>query len=142
MIILDTNVVSEVMRGQQADPRVMRWIRRLPEPPVTTVINRAELLAGVLLLDDGGRKRALAHALDTALSGLSVCLPLTTECTGHYAEIVARRRRLGRPIGSMDALIAAIARETDATVATRDIDDFVHLHLPLVNPWADGDRAQ
>ncbi|MBA2694330.1 MAG: PIN domain-containing protein [Actinobacteria bacterium] len=87
MIILDTNVVSEVMRGPHADPGVMRWLGDLPEVPVTTVINRAELAAGIRLLPDGRRKRALAETLDIALSGLSVCLPLTTECAEHYADV-------------------------------------------------------
>lgn len=140
MIILDTNVVSEVMRGPHADLRVMRWLGALTAVPVTTVINRAELVAGVRLLPEGRRRQTLTRALDTALSGLSVCLPLTSECTDHYADVVARRGTLGRPIGSMDALIAAIATETGSSVATRDIDDFTGLDLTLFDPWADGDH--
>lgn len=140
MIILDTNVVSEVMRGPHADLRVMEWLRTLTTTPVTTVINRAELVAAVRLLPEGRRRKTLTRALDTTLSGLSVCLPLTHECTDHYADIVARRRTLGRPIGSMDALIAAIARETGSSLATRDIDDFLGLELTLVDPWAVGDQ--
>lgn len=139
MIILDTNVVSEVMRGPHADLHVMQWLGALAGVPVTTVLNRAELAAGVRLLPEGRRRQTLTRALDTALSGLSVCLPLTPECTDHYADIVARRRTLGRPIGSMDALIAAIAQETGSSLATRDIDDFTDLGLTLVDPWTGSD---
>ena len=78
----------------------------------------------------GLRSAALA-----AFSGLGVCLPLTAECADHYAEIVAERRRSGRPVGSMDALVAAIVRESGGRLATRDTNDFAGLGLDLVNPW-------
>lgn len=136
MIILDTNVISEAMRGPAADPTVLTWLRALGAPPVTTVINRAEILAGIALLPAGARSERLRRAADSAFGALGVCLPLTAECCVHYGDIVARRQRAGRPIGGMDALIAAIARETSATVATCDIDGFADLGLDLVNPWS------
>jgi toxin FitB len=135
VIVLDTNVISEAMRGPRADPLVLTWLRSLPAPPVTTVINRAEILAGVALLPAGDRRDRLRSAALTAFSGLAVCLPLTPECADHYAEIVADRRRAGRPVGSMDALVAAIVRESGGRLATRDTNDFAGLGLDLVNPW-------
>ena len=135
MIVLDTNVISEAMRGPRADPLVRAWLRSLPAPPVTTVINRAEILAGVALLPAGDRRDRLRGAALTAFSGLAVCLPLTPECADHYAEIVADRRRAGRPASSMDALVAAIVRESGGRLATRDTNDFAGLGLDLVNPW-------
>lgn len=138
MIILDTNVISEAMRGRDADQQVLRWIRELSEQPVTTVVNRAEILAGIALLPEGARRDRLAEAAASALSGLGICLPLVPDCAAEYAKIVASRRSVGRPIGGMDALIASIARLTGATVATRDTADFEGLDLTLVDPWSLG----
>lgn len=141
MIILDTNVISEAMRGDNADAHVLAWLRALPVPPVTTVITRAEILAGLALLPPGRRTRDLAHRAGLALSALGVCLPLTDPCTSAYADIVATRTRLGRPIGGLDALIAAIARTTGATLATRDTSGFDGIGVDLVNPWNAGPSA-
>ena len=136
MIILDTNIISEAMRGPRADPKVVAWLRSLPSTPVTTVINRAEILTGVALLAPGQRRDRLASAAHAALSGVAVCLPLSATSADHYADIVVARRRAGRPIGGMDALIAAIVRECDGRLATRDTEDFEGLGLDLINPWA------
>lgn len=135
MIVLDTNVISEAMRGAAADARVMSWLRGLDEVPVTTVINRAEIMAGVALLPEGAGRSRLQEAAVTAFNGLGVCLPLVPECAAAYGDIVATRQSLGRPIGAMDALIAATARVADAVVATRDLSDFEDLGLALINPW-------
>jgi toxin FitB len=135
VIVLDTNVISEAMRGPRADAGVRRWILALPNRPVTTVINRAELLGGIAVLPPGHRRDSLRQAAQVALTGLAVCLPLTTGCAEHYADVIANRRRLGRPIGGMDALVAAIVRESGGRLATRDTKDFEGLGLDLVNPW-------
>ncbi len=136
MIVLDTNVISEAMRADRADPRVLAWIRGVRTPVVTTVINRAEILAGLAMLPPGSRSTALQHKAAAVLAGLGVCLPLTDECAPHYADIVATRTAAGRPIGGLDALIAAIARAAGASVATRDIGGFDGLGLDLIDPWA------
>jgi predicted nucleic acid-binding protein len=138
VIVLDTNVISEAMRGPRAGTGVREWILSLPTRPVTTVINRAELLGGIALLPPGHRRENLQEAARVALTGLAVCLPLTTGCAEHYADIIATRRRVGRPIGGMDALVAAIVRESGSQLATRDITDFAGLGLDLVNPWTVG----
>lgn len=138
MIVLDTNVISESMRGPRADAAVRAWVTRLPTRPVTTVINRAEILSGIAMLPEGRRRDEVLDAADGVLSGMGVCLPLTEECAEHYADIVAVRRRAGRPIASMDALIAAIVRVSGSRLATRDVDDFGGLGLDLVNPWDSG----
>jgi predicted nucleic acid-binding protein len=135
VIILDTNVISEAMRGDQADPAVLTWIRALPQPPVTTVINRVEILAGLALLPDGRRADQLRHRAASVLGGMGVCLPLTDACADPYAEMFAARTALGRPIGGFDALIAAIARASGASIATRDLAGFDGLGLDLIDPW-------
>lgn len=135
MIVLDTNVISEAMRGPRTDDGVLAWLRALPEIPVTTVINRAEVLAGVALLPEGARRDRLVTASTAAFATLGVVLPFVPETADHYADIVATRRRAGFPIGGMDALIAAICRTVGATLATRDVDGFAGVGLQLVNPW-------
>ena len=136
MIILDTNVISELVNGPQASPQVLAWVGSLDEQPVTTVVNRAEVLLGLALMPAGKRQRNLTDAADRAFNTLAACLPLTAEGADAYADIVATRRATGRPIGTMDALIAAIAHVTRAKIATRDIDGFDGLGLTLVDPWA------
>jgi toxin FitB len=135
VIVLDTNVISEAMRGPRANQRVIAWLRSLPATPVTTVINRAEILAGIALLPPGHKRERLQTAAHSAFSGIATCLPLSPECADHYADIVAVRRSAGRPIGGMDALLAAIVRDSDAQLATGDIADFAGLELDLIDPW-------
>lgn len=136
MIVLDTNVLSEMMRGPDAAPGVLTWVRGLTEQPVTTVINRAEVMAGLALLPDGSRVRDLRRAAAAALASMDVCLPLTEKAADHYGDIVAARTRAGSPIGGMDALIAAIARSAGAGIATRDAAGFGGIGIRLVDPWA------
>jgi len=138
VIILDTNVIAELMKGPSAGRVVRGWVRALRETPVTTVINRAEILSGIAVLPDGRRKQALLEVAEDAFQTLGVCLPLTPESATAYAMIVARRREGGRPIAAMDALVAAIAVESGAVLATRDVRDFEGLGLDLVDPWQGG----
>lgn len=135
MIVLDTNVISEVMRGPSAEPAVLEWLRSLSATPVTTVVNQSEILAGIAILPDGDRRVHLQMSAEAAFGSLGACLPLTVACAAHYADIVASRRRSGRPIGGMDALVASIAREAGAVVATRDVEGFSDIGLTVVNPW-------
>ena len=76
MIILDTEVVSEIMRGSAASPAVLNWVRGLAEQPVTTVVTRAEILAGVALLPAGQRRDRIESVATAAFDTLGVCLPL------------------------------------------------------------------
>jgi predicted nucleic acid-binding protein len=138
MIILDSNVISEAMRGPRADEVVRQWLRTLDQQPVTTVINRAEVLAGIAVLPAGSRRDRLQTEAESAFGSLGACLPLVPECASEYARIVATRRALGRPIGGMDALIASIARISGALLATRDVQDFADLGIELINPWSSG----
>jgi predicted nucleic acid-binding protein len=135
VIILDTNVVSELMRGREADSRVVAWLWGLDADPTMTIFTRAELLAGLALLPAGRRRNTLLNVLATVSGDIGTCLPFTEECAAHYADIVAERRRQGRPIATMDALIASIVREVGATLATRNTEDFAGLDLAVVNPW-------
>ncbi|SMO34673.1 type II toxin-antitoxin system VapC family toxin [Propioniciclava tarda] len=134
MIVLDTNVLSETLKSDPS-PRVLDWLLALREQPVTTIITKAELLAGVAILPAGQRRSGLEVAIHRALDQLGVCLPLTDAVVERYAEVVATRRAAGRPIDPFDALIAAICLDAGAALATRNTADFDGLGLTLVNPW-------
>lgn len=136
MIILDTNVISELMRGPLADANVRRWFSGLHELPVTTVLNRAEILTGIGLLPPGARRERLRATADAAFARMGTTLPLTPTAINHYAEVVSTRTKSGRGIGTMDALIAAIALDAAAVLVTRD-QDFDGLGLKVLNPWDD-----
>ena len=138
MIVLDSNVISALMRGADSDARAVRWASALTEQPVTAVIVRAEILSGIALLPDGKRKSALRRAADDAFTLVRDCLPLLPSGADEYAAVIQERSAAGRPIGKMNALIAAIARVNNAGIATRDTADFDGLGLRLVNPWEAG----
>ncbi|GAA1908528.1 PIN domain-containing protein [Nocardioides lentus] len=134
MIVLDTDVVAELLRGPRADPAVVRWVRTLEESPVTTVVNRAELLAGVALLGDDERTRTLAAAVTDLLADLSVCLPFTTEAASCYGELVATAVAAGRRLPTRVAMVACVARVHDAGVATHDPSAYDGLGLRVLDP--------
>lgn len=136
MLILDTNVVSEVMRGPAADPNVIAWLNQLTERPLTTVITRAEIMAGLAQLPTGRRRDQFTQAAQTAFAELGTVLPLTSEAADTYGLLRAARIRQGRPIAAMDALIAASCLASRASLATRNVRDFAGLGLELIDPWS------
>jgi toxin FitB len=136
MFILDTNVLSEEMRAS-LHTAVHAWLKSKPASELfTTAITEAELLYGVAVLTNGQRKDDLRVAAMRILNLFSGrILPFDRSAAAHHADILAARKLLGRPIGSHDAQIAAIARSRGMTVATRDIRDFTDCSVPLVDPW-------
>jgi predicted nucleic acid-binding protein len=138
VILLDTNVVSELMRPVPA-PRVDQWIAgQEPGTMALSVITLAEILYGIERLPDGRRRTDLAARfrvfLDLGFGGAVHAVdPGTAE---QYAAIRAARDAAGRPMTSFDALIAATARVHAAALATRNTGDFAGCGLELVNPWA------
>ena len=139
MIVLDTNVVSELMKLTPA-AAVARWIAEQPATTLyTTSITQAEVLHGILLLPAGKRRAALEAAAEAMFDedfGGRV-LPFGGEAARAYAQIAAQRRRSGRPISHFDAQIAAVARSARAAVATRNLSDYEDCGVKVVNPWDD-----
>lgn len=139
-IILDTNVLSELMRFQP-DPLVVKWIARQPALNFyVTVITQSEILLGIALLPAGKRRDTLSEAAGKMFredfSGNS--LPYDESCAALYASVVANRRRSGFSITTEDAQIAAIALSRKLPLATRNTKDFLHIaDLMLHNPWAE-----
>lgn len=137
MIILDTNVLSELMRAQPAT-QVTRWLSTLaPSSLFTTSITQAEILHGILLLPAGRKRDAIRTAagemFDQDFAGR--ILAFGGEAAPAYARIATDRRRAGRPISQFDAQIAAIAASERARLATRNVEDFAGCGIIVVNPW-------
>jgi predicted nucleic acid-binding protein len=137
MIILDTNVVSEMMRSSPS-PEVANWLLAQPPPDTyVTAVTRAEIFYGIELLPASKRRSAIAEAGETLFGQrlATPILPFDSDAALVFAKIAAGRRRLARPMDFMDAQIAAIARARRATIATRDAPDFAHCGVRVVNPW-------
>ena len=137
MIVVDTNVISELMRGEP-HPAVLAWVAAQPRALLyTTHINQAEILYGIAALPEGRRRTALAAAA-TAMFAEDFAgriLPFEAGAAARYPEIVLARRQAGNPIEKFDALIAATALAAGASIATRDIGGFAGCGLTLINPW-------
>lgn len=140
MIVLDTNVVSELMR-REPEPRVMAWIAEQPTAGVfTTALTQAEIFYGLVLLPEGRRRAALLEAARPMfeLDMAGRVLPFDTDAALVYPEIAAGRKQGGKPISQIDAQIAAIVRSRGARLATRNVRDFDDFGFAVVNPWGDG----
>ena len=137
MIVLDTNVVSELMRPQP-DQTVLQWMANQPSVDLfTTTITQAEILFGLAILPDGRRKAGLLAAAEAMfdLDFAGRILPFDTASAREFAALAAERQRKGRPAGAFDVQVAAIARSRRAVVATRNVADFEDFGPPVVNPW-------
>ena len=136
---MDTNVVSELMRPEPADS-VVDWVDgQSPAETFLTAITLAELLYGVARLADGRRKSDLADEIEAMMTEDfdQRVVAFDEAAAAHYADIVVRRERAGRPISTADAQIAAICRSHNAVLATRNVEDFVDTGITIINPWTE-----
>jgi predicted nucleic acid-binding protein len=139
VIILDTNVISELVR-REPSPVVLRNLRRLPSNDLyTTAITEAEIRFGLAILPRGSKHTAPRNTLDVILKQefAGRILPFDSPAAEAYAALVAARRVAGQPIAVFDGQIAAIALIRGATLATRNLRDFRGLKFPLLDPWAE-----
>jgi predicted nucleic acid-binding protein len=138
MIVLDTNVLSELMRPEP-DRAVVEWVdAQEPAELLLTAVTVAEILYGIRRLPEDKRKSSLLEVAVLVLSNdfAERILAFDEAAAVHYAALVIERARRGRPIGMADAQIAAICRSVQgASLATRNLKDFSDLGLDLVNPW-------
>ena len=142
MIVLDTNVLSELLRPTPA-PQVEAWLAAQDGSSVYfTAVGEAELRHGVAILPAGRRRDALAEAIEGMLDDdfRDRILPFDREAAAAYAAIAAERRAAGRPISQFDCQIAALARARGARVATRNTDDYECYGVALVDPWDGAER--
>jgi toxin FitB len=137
-ILLDTNVLSELMR-RQPDQMVMDWFAgHTGDQFYVSAITTAEILLGIALLPAGKRRDALAAAADEMFSQdfAGRCLPFDATAAACYAAVVSGRRSAGYATTTEDAQIAAIALAHGYPLTTRNTKDFQHINgLTLYNPW-------
>lgn len=136
MIVVDTNVLAELVRGPH--PAVVGWWRSIrPEALASTTITRAEVRLGLAILPEGRRKDELAEEMAQAFARIPSdrWLAFDNAAADRYGDLVARRERIGRPIGVADAQIASIAYVHGATLATRNVKDFEDCGIRLVDPF-------
>ena len=136
-ILLDTNVLSEVLRSVPS-ASVLSWLSaQSPESLFVSAVTQAEMALDAGLLPAGKRRDALQRALAALFEQdfAGRVLPFDADAVPFYVDVVVRRRSAGRPMSQFDAQIAAIARRHGATVATRNIAGFEGCGLTLVDPW-------
>ncbi len=137
MIILDTNVLSELMRPQPV-AKVVTWMAQQSVTELfTTTITEAEIFYGIELLARGKRREALLSAAEAMFTEdlAGRVLDFESAAARVFSKIAAERRMLGRPISYADAQIAAIARVRRAKLATRNKPDFADCGIDVVDPW-------
>ncbi len=139
MIVLDTNVLSELLRPAP-EPRVADWLKDQPRTSLfTTTVTRGEILNGIRLLPAGKRRDGLWGAaleiFDIDLAGQ--VLIFDNVAADEFAQISTSRRAAGRPITQFDALIAGTTRSRGAKLATRNVTDFEGCGIEVINPWSE-----
>lgn len=135
-VVLDTFVVSELMRAQP-DLSVQAWVGEVaPSLVYTTAVSLAEVLYGLARLPAGRRRTLLGDAADEVFGSFADhILPFDVTAADHYADIVVEREHAGSPITGFDAQVATICRSNGAALATRNTDDFTGLRLELIDPF-------
>jgi predicted nucleic acid-binding protein len=143
MIVVDTNVLSEVMKPVPSG-EVVRWMAACPPSTLfTTTITLGEVLFGLKLVPAGRRREAFRQAIDAMFEERFAgrILPFDRDAARAFADISAKCRRLGRPIGELDAQIAGIALSQGAAIATRNVGDFADCGVELIDPWSNKTRS-
>jgi len=138
MIILDTNIVSELLRPAP-EPKIETWLAAQEGAQVYLTASEAELRFGVAILEEGKRKDALALVVEGMLCEdfRDRALPFDGAVAEAYAAIAAEQRAAGRSISQFDCQIAAIGRTQGASVATRNAKDFEGCGIEVITPWND-----
>lgn len=137
MIVLDTNVISELMRSEPSQG-VVEWLdAQAVDQIAITAVTVGELLYGVARLPDGKRKQRLQHLAMTLITDdfAESVLAYDGPAAQIYSVLVSRSEAKGRAVSIADAQIAAICIEHQAVLATRNCKDFEHLGVQMINPW-------
>lgn len=137
MLVLDTNMLSEIMRPEP-ERKVADWIvRQQSDELFTAAVCQAEILSGLAVMPSGRRRTELEEAARAMFTDDfdGRVLPFDIEAASAYAEVFVARRKAGRPSGTIDLMLAAIARVRGASVVTRNVADFEGVGVAIINPW-------
>ncbi len=132
--LIDTNVLSE-LRRKEPDPQVVRWISQRPATTLhLSVLTLGELRKGIAALADGDRKSRLLDWLEVELTGFFAgrILPIDAATADQWGRLMANA---GRPLPAIDSLLAATSLTHGLTLVTRNVKDFQHPSLTVINPW-------
>ena len=139
MIVLDTNIISSLMRTEP-ETRIISWLDQQTEPSVwVTAVSIFELRYGIEILPESSRRRQLEREF-TRVIGTDLenrILPLDDNAAAAAASIAAQRKQSGRPVEIRDTLIAGIVVSRRADFATRNVRDFQDLDIRVIDPWGD-----
>ena len=134
MIVLDTNLVSEALRGEP-NQQVMDWLDRQTDGFAITSITIGELLTGARLLPGGKRRDGLEQAIEAVLLHWAIRFSYDEAAARLYAIMRETARKQGRGLSVEDGMIAAICAARGAQLATRNVSDFDFLPVHAINPW-------
>src|SRR6476646_2595921 len=136
MIVLDTNVLSALMR-QTPDTKVIAWLDKHSRTSVwTTSVTMLEIRFGLQIMATGQRRARLLEAFETLIEKMGHRVaPFDDEAAAQAADLMASRQRKGRPVELRDTMIAGIVSARHAILATRNLFHFEDLSVPVVNPW-------
>ncbi|MDO5662661.1 MAG: type II toxin-antitoxin system VapC family toxin [Brachybacterium sp.] len=137
MVILDTNVISELFRVDP-DPAVLRFVHEHDDDLAITSITIHEISYALARLPHGSRRRRLADAFLEFTEALTdpQILELDEPSARRSGQVRAHRAALGAPMDISDAHIAGIAQQTGYPLATRNVKDFAGIGVELIDPWA------
>jgi toxin FitB len=137
MIVLDTNVISELWKAAP-DPNVLAWVdAQMVETLYLSAITVAELRFGLAAMPPGQRRTIYQERLEGEVlpAFMGRVLPFDLEASKAYADLMAQAKAVGRAIGRADGYIAATAAARGLMVATRDTSPFEAAGLTIINPW-------
>lgn len=135
--LIDTNVLSE-LRKREPDSNVVNWFAARPATTLyLSVLTLGELRKGIEALPESPRKLALLDWLEVVLPGFFAgrILPVDAQVADRWGRLQARA---GRPLPAIDSLLAATALTHGLTLVTRNLRDFHHPDLPVLDPWVAG----
>ena len=138
--LVDTNVLSELTR-LKSDPQVEEWLNNADDEQLfLSVISLGEILKGITILPESRRRQQLQQWVEETLRPWfdGRILPITADIAGRWGILGGECQLRGRALTMADGLIAATALEHDLTVVTRNVRDFAHLGVGILNPWPAG----
>lgn len=135
--LLDTNCISEVVRSNP-EPRVLSWLAAAEETLLyLSVLTLGEIRKGVAALTQGKRRTVLETWLEIELQARfsGRILSIDTAVADRWGVLAAAVKAKGAPLSTIDGLLAATALHHNLTIVSRNVRDFAHTQVPVLNPW-------